>query len=69
MSWPPQTRVRTYGGPAAAPPAGTYEQDATRPPLPINPEQAGPGQVDPRATGATRGDPRHMAALPPEASA
>jgi lipoprotein-anchoring transpeptidase ErfK/SrfK len=55
-----------YGGPAAAPPAGTYEQDATRPPLPINPEQAGPGQVDPRATGATRGDPRHMAALPPE---
>jgi lipoprotein-anchoring transpeptidase ErfK/SrfK len=51
-----------YGAPnsgAATPPAPSEE--ATRPPLPI-----GPGQVDPGATGATGGDPRNMAAFPPE---
>jgi lipoprotein-anchoring transpeptidase ErfK/SrfK len=55
---------RPYHGPVGAgmPPAGAPEQDAMRPPLPI-----GPGQTDPNATGAVRGDPRtHMAALPPE---
>ena len=54
-----------YGAPGAPAP---NEQDASRPPLPINPGQigtgpAGPAQVDP---GATRGDPRSMAAFPAE---
>ena len=54
-----------YGPPGGAPPPGPYEQDATRPPLPINPGQFGAGQPDPRATGAVQGDPRYTA-LPPE---
>jgi lipoprotein-anchoring transpeptidase ErfK/SrfK len=47
-----------YGAPTAPAPS---EQEATRPPLPI-----GPGQIDPGATGSTGGDPRNMAAFPPE---
>ncbi len=47
-----------YGAPMPPAPA---EQEATRPPLPI-----GPGQVDPRVTGSMQGDPRTMAALPPD---
>ncbi|MGZ3296093.1 MAG: L,D-transpeptidase, partial [Xanthobacteraceae bacterium] len=47
------------------PPPGPVEQDATRPPLPINPGQYGAGQADPRATGSVQGDPRYTA-LPPE---
>ena len=38
-----------------------------RPPQPISPVQTGPGPVDPRVTGSTQvGDPRNMAAFPPE---
>jgi lipoprotein-anchoring transpeptidase ErfK/SrfK len=47
-----------YGAPMPPAPA---EQEATRPPMPI-----GPGQIDQAATGATGGDPRNMAAFPPE---
>jgi lipoprotein-anchoring transpeptidase ErfK/SrfK len=54
-----------YGAPGAMPPPGPVEQDATRPPLPINPGQYGAGQADPRATGSVQGDPRYTA-LPPE---
>ena len=54
-----------YGAPGVAPQPGPNEQDATRPPLPINPGQFGAGQPDPRATGAVQGDPRYTA-LPPE---
>ena len=56
-----------YGSPNpnyASPPAGAYEPDATRPPLPISPGQIGAGQGDPNAT-ATAPD-SHMAAFPPE---
>jgi lipoprotein-anchoring transpeptidase ErfK/SrfK len=47
-----------YGAPGYGAPS---EQEATRPPLPI-----GPGQIDQGATGPTGGDPRNMAAFPPE---
>ena len=49
----------------ASPPAGAYEPDATRPPLPISPGQIGAGQGDPNAT-ATVPDSHTMAAFPPE---
>ena len=63
-----------YGVPGAIPPgpAGSAEQDAIlhdamRAPQPIGPVQTGPGPVDPRITGSTQvGDPRNMAAFPPE---
>jgi lipoprotein-anchoring transpeptidase ErfK/SrfK len=61
---PAAAGTRPYYGPpgyGAPTPPSPNEQEATRPPLPI-----GPGQIDPGATGATGGDPRHMAALPPE---
>src|SRR5215831_19099056 len=57
-----------YGSPNpnyASPPAGAYEPDATRPPLPISPGQIGAGQADPNATG-TAPDSHTMAGLPPE---
>jgi lipoprotein-anchoring transpeptidase ErfK/SrfK len=62
-----------YGVPGAIPPgpAGSAEQDAIRqdamrPPLPISPGQNGPG-IDPRVTPSMQGgDPRGMAAFPPE---
>src|SRR5262245_35362280 len=56
-----------YGSPNpnyASPPAGAYEPDATRPPLPISRGQIGAGQADPNATGTAPDS--HMAALPPE---
>ncbi len=37
-----------------------------RPPLPISPGQIGAGQVDPNASRRRCGDPRNMAAFPPE---
>ena len=62
-----------HGVPGAIPPgpAGSAEQDAIRqdamrrpPPSAV---QAGPGLADPRVTGSTQvGDPRTMAAFPPE---
>jgi lipoprotein-anchoring transpeptidase ErfK/SrfK len=60
--------------PGAIPPgpAGSAEQDAIlqdvmRSRLPISPGHIGPETVDPRVTGSTQGgDPRNMAALPPE---
>jgi lipoprotein-anchoring transpeptidase ErfK/SrfK len=63
-----------YGVPGAIPPgpAGSAEQDgilqdAMRSRLPISPDRIGPETVDPRVTGSTQGgDPRNMAALPPE---
>jgi lipoprotein-anchoring transpeptidase ErfK/SrfK len=62
-----------YSVPSSIPPgpAGSAEQDAilqdaTRSRLPIS-RQVGPGTVDPRVTGSTQGgDPRNMAAFPPE---
>src|SRR5262249_44341298 len=48
---------------SASPPAGAYEPDATRPPLPISPGQIGAGQGDPNATAP---DSHTMAAFPPE---
>ncbi len=51
-----------YGAPGyGVPPPAPSEQEATRPPLPI-----GPGQIEPGATVSTGGDPRNMAAFPPE---
>jgi lipoprotein-anchoring transpeptidase ErfK/SrfK len=63
-----------YGVPGAIPPgpAGSAEQDAIlrdamRSPQPISPVPTGPGPVDPRVSGSTQaGDPRNMAAFPPE---
>jgi lipoprotein-anchoring transpeptidase ErfK/SrfK len=59
-----------YGSPNpnyAPPPAGTpYQEDATRPPLPISPDQIGGGQGDPSAPSGAPVDPRNMAAFPPE---
>ena len=64
-----------YGVPGDIPPgrAGSAKQDAIRqeamrPPLPISPGQIGPGPDDPRVTGsiAGSGDPRTMAAFPPD---
>jgi lipoprotein-anchoring transpeptidase ErfK/SrfK len=63
-----------YGVPGAIPPgpAGSAEQDAIlqdamRSRLPISPGHIGPETVDPRVTESTQGgDPRNMAALPPE---
>ena len=64
-----------YDVPGAVPPgpAGSAKQDAIRqeamrPPLPISPGQIGPGPDDPRVTGsiAGSGDPRTMAAFPPD---
>jgi len=63
-----------YGVPGDIPPgpAGSAEQDAIlrdamRLPQPISPVQTGPAPVDPRVTGSTQaGDPRNMAAFPPE---
>jgi lipoprotein-anchoring transpeptidase ErfK/SrfK len=63
-----------YEGPAAIPPgpAGSAEQDvlqeAMRPRVPISPGQISPGSDDPRVTGSIGGggDPRNMAAFPPE---
>jgi lipoprotein-anchoring transpeptidase ErfK/SrfK len=65
----------SYRVPGAIPPgpAGSAEQDAIlreamRPPLPINPGQIGPVPDDPRVTGSIGGggDPRNMAAFPPD---
>ena len=64
-----------YGVPGGIPPgpAGSAEQDAIRqeamrPPLPISPGQISPGSDDPSVTGSTGGggDPRNMAAFPPD---
>ena len=64
-----------YEGPAAIPPgpAGSAEQDAIlqesmRPRVPISPGQISPGSDDPRVTGSIGGggDPRNMAAFPPD---
>src|SRR5262249_55740375 len=64
-----------YGVPGTVPPgpAGSAKQDAIRqeamrPPLPIGPGQIGPGPDDPRVTGSIAGfgDPRTMAAFPPD---
>jgi len=65
-----------YGVPGAIPPgpAGSAEQDAIRqeamrrPPLPITAGQIGPTPDDPRVTGSIggSGDPRTMAAFPPD---
>jgi lipoprotein-anchoring transpeptidase ErfK/SrfK/transposase-like protein len=63
-----------YGVPGAIPPgpAGSAKQDAIRQEamrsrLPISPGQIGPGPVDSPVTGSTQsGDPRNMAAFPPE---
>jgi lipoprotein-anchoring transpeptidase ErfK/SrfK len=73
---PPVAGTGPYDGiPGVIPPgrAGSAEQDAIRqeamrPPVPISPGQIGPGLVDPRVTGSTGGggDPRNMAAFPPD---
>jgi lipoprotein-anchoring transpeptidase ErfK/SrfK len=66
---------RSYGVPGAIPPgpAGSAEQDAIlqeamRSRLPISPGQIDPGADDPRVTGSigSGGDPRNMAAFPPD---
>jgi lipoprotein-anchoring transpeptidase ErfK/SrfK len=62
-----------YGVPGAIPPGpadsakqDAIRQEAMRPPLPISPGQIG-SPVDPRVTGSTQGgDPRNMAAFPPD---
>src|SRR5262249_48232042 len=64
-----------YEGPTAIPPgpAGSAEQDAIlqeamRSRVPIRPGQIGPGPDDPPVTGSIGGggDPRNMAAFPPD---
>jgi len=51
----------------ASPPVGTpYQGDATRPPMPISPDQIGGGQGDPSAPSGAPVDPRNMAAFPAE---
>jgi lipoprotein-anchoring transpeptidase ErfK/SrfK len=62
-----------YGVPGAIPPgpAGSAKQDAIlqeamRSPLSIRPAQAGPGPDDSDLGGSMQGDPRNMAAFPPD---
>jgi lipoprotein-anchoring transpeptidase ErfK/SrfK len=62
-----------YGVPGAIPtgPAGSAEQDAIlreamQSRLSIRPGQVDPGRDDPRVTGSIGGDPRTMAAFPPD---